>query len=361
MNTATYMPILKGRQGELWSLRELGSRQGVCPVIEVPRIKWNYKANGPAHTVEEHVTRFVREFDKALKRINTCAVDAYLLDGNGSDDSTAALREILGLCASRGHILTPTTGLERDSSYNRVAGRHARRHSSGCVVRLEREDLQDPEDLKTVIEDLMVELGLEPSDIDLIADLKFLREEDERNDLDLLIEMLPRLPYLDRWRSFWFAAGTFPEFLTGIPGDSEEYIARVEWTIWNALVRGLPAARAPGFADYGITHPISPDVDPEVMNMSANIRYTTEHSCLVLKGRGVRNHPRGHYQFNDLCRKLVAKDEYSGSDFSPGDLYLYDCARDLEGPGNASKWRQAGTSHHVEFVARQIAKARRLG
>lgn len=53
MKSATYMPILKGRQGELWCLRELGPRQGVSPVIEVPRLKWNYTTNTPAHALEE--------------------------------------------------------------------------------------------------------------------------------------------------------------------------------------------------------------------------------------------------------------------------------------------------------------------
>jgi hypothetical protein len=94
------------------------------------------------------------------------------------------------------------------------------------------------------------------------------------------------------------------------------------------------------------------------MNMSANVRYTTDHHWLIVKGRGTLNH--GYQQFNELCRKLVALPEFSGRRFSDGDTYLDDCASDAAGPGNASKWRQAGTSHHIAYVTLQVEEAKWL-
>ena len=226
------------------------------------------------------------------------------------------------------------------------------------MIRIEREDLDDPTTLKVAIEGVLADLRLTPEENDLVVDLKFLREEDEQADLDLVMHTMPRIPYLSRWRSFWFAGGSFPEFLTSVEADAEEYIPRLEWTIWNGLARGLRARRVPRFSDYGIAHPISPDVDGRFMNMSANIRYTAEHHWLIVKGRSTRRH--GYGQFHNLCRKLIELDDFSGRNFSHGDAYLEDCALEVSGPGNASKWRQAGTSHHVEYVAIQVEEAKRL-
>ncbi len=94
------------------------------------------------------------------------------------------------------------------------------------------------------------------------------------------------------------------------------------------------------------------------MNMSANIRYTTEHAWLVIKGEGTRG--RGNGQFHELCRKLVVRDEYSGRSFSDGDAYFFNCSVEVEGPGNGSKWRQAGTSHHLAFVSNQVEEEKGL-
>lgn len=357
MTTATYMPILKGKQGELWALREQGHRDGIYPVIEIPRIKWDYDAERPAKSVESHVNDFLRGFDRTIRSIRTCAVDGGLLDGDGSDDSTVALQAILERSASIGQPIIPSTGLNRIASYNSVAAGFARQHATGCVVRVEREDLYDITELKYSIEALLGDMRMTPEQIDLVLDFAVLREEDEQEDLDFIAHRLPEIPYISRWRSFWFSGGSFPEFLSNVKPDTIEYVPRIEWTIWNGVARSM-ARRVPRFSDYGVAHPISPEVDGRVMNMSANIRYTTDHHWVIVKGRSTRNH--GYAQFHDLCRKLVASAEFSGRNFSPGDEYLDNCADGSDGPGNATKWRQAGSSHHMAYVAIQVEKAKRL-
>jgi len=351
------MPILKGKQGELWALREQGHREGVYPIIEIPRIRWDYDADTPAKSIESHVSGFLREFERTLSRIGKCAVDAHLLDGDGADDSTIALHKTLQRSVHIGEPITPTTGLGRPSTYNHVAGEFARRYATGCVVRIERDDLYDVTELKAGIEHLLGEMRLRPDQIDFVIDLGFLREDGEREDLNFVIQVLPHIPYLNRWRSLWFSGGSFPEFLTSVAADSSEYIPRIEWTIWNALAREARGKRVPSYSDYGIAHPISPDVDGRMMNMSASIRYTTEHHWLIVKGRSTRSH--GYAQFRDVAGRLVESSDYCGRNFSEGDSYFDDCSEGTDGPGNATKWRQAGTSHHMRYVAIQTEKAQR--
>lgn len=87
--------------------------------------------------------------------------------------------------------------------------------------------------------------------------------------------------------------------------------------------------------------------------MSANLRYTIEDNWLVFKGRGVRKH--GYEQFNAFCKKLVQMPQYAGEHFSWGDAAIRARCKGGVGPGNASTWRQIGTSHHITFVVRDLA------
>jgi len=135
-------------------------------------------------------------------------------------------------------------------------------------------------------------------------------------------------------------------------------LPRREWELWKTLQRrpnNLPR-RDLIFGDYAITHPIPKELDPRTMRMSANIRYTTTDTWLVVKGRNVRQY--GFDQYFELCKELVQRQEYAGRDFSWGDGYIEDCANGIAGPGNATTWRKVGTNHHVTLVTREIANLR---
>src|SRR5258708_7679806 len=132
----------------------------------------------------------------------------------------------------------------------------------------------------------------------------------------------------------------------------------VNGELWKTLQRrpGLLPRAGMIFGDYAIAHPVTKELDPRTMQMSASIRYTTQNNWLVLKGRNVRQY--GFDQYFDLSRALVERIEYSGRDFSWGDKYIADCATGMEGPGNATTWRKVGTNHHLTLVTREIANLR---
>jgi hypothetical protein len=96
-----------------------------------------------------------------------------------------------------------------------------------------------------------------------------------------------------------------------------------------------------------------PEVDPRVMKPSASIRYTTDENWLVVKGKNLRDYSFDEFYY--VCRDLIARPEYCGPAFSWGDWYINECANVREGPGNLTTWRKVGTSHHLAFVANQIA------
>jgi len=166
-------------------------------------------------------------------------------------------------------------------------------------------------------------------------------------------EVANLLPYLGDWRSFTLAATALPENLAGYqPGINRR--ERTEWLAWIEFLQNPGGVeRLPSFGDYGINNPTLNEVDPRLIRMSANLRYTAVTEWLLCKGRNVRNY--GFDQFNGLCQDLVQLPEYAGTAFSWGDTYIDRCARGVDGPGNATTWRKVGTSHHVALVNDQIA------
>jgi hypothetical protein len=83
MSHAAYMPILKGRPGENWALREQGWKPEVYPVVQIPRIVWDRKRNAPKTSLDDHVKKFLVKlgFRNAMQSARRCAVDGCLLDG----------------------------------------------------------------------------------------------------------------------------------------------------------------------------------------------------------------------------------------------------------------------------------------
>lgn len=87
--------------------------------------------------------------------------------------------------------------------------------------------------------------------------------------------------------------------------------------------------------------------------MRANIRYTTNGSTLVARGRGSVIQ-EGNDQYRLLCQHLVAHRDFAGAHYSWGDATINGCAQgDIE-PGAQEMWRGAGTSHHLQFVTDQL-------
>jgi hypothetical protein len=74
-------------------------------------------------------------------------------------------------------------------------------------------------------------------------------------------------------------------------------------------------------------------------------------------GRVPKNGGNG-VQFDDLCKLLVERWEFSGDEFSWGDARIGACANGKESNGNASVWTAVGTSHHLAFVRPEIANLR---
>ena len=354
-----YVPVLKGKEGEFAALEELKSdvRRKLMPLIEIPDVPYDYVNERPAKSLDSHVSGIA-------ERLKKCWPDnpLYLdLPWFGQEeflkDGRVALEGVLSDCSAKGVRVVPVISRRSSSKYLAAAGRHAKKANLGASLRLTVEDFEEDVDLVTEVERLLHKAGFQDQrSLDLILDLEDLGPDDGKAVL-IARSVFSMIPNKDEWRRVTLVGASFPEDLSAVGADDVTKLPRREWKLWTTLQKrptALPR-RDMIFGDYAIAHPIPKELDPRVMLMSANIRYTTKHHWLIVKGRNVRQY--GFEQYFDLCKELVERPEYSGSDFSWADRYISDCAAGIKGPGNATTWRKVGTNHHLTLVARQLANS----
>jgi len=247
----------------------------------------------------------------------------------------------------------PVTGINRTSDYQNAAKEANDIDHFGVCLRLENEDLSDP-DLHTKVDDLVGFFGEFAHNMDLVVDFGAVSDSIANALLFAASSIIANLPGVRDWRTLTFAATGFPQDLGGVEPRTVKAIQRTEWTLWqNLAARRSRLIRLPSFGDYGIAHPIPNEIDPRLMKMSAQLRYTSDDTWLVFKARNVKDY--GYEQFNGICRNLVGRSEYKGAPFSWGDNQISVCATPGAPSGNATTWRRIGTNHHLTFVVDQLA------
>jgi hypothetical protein len=351
-----YVPILKGRTGEYGALQALSARgkEMITPLIDIPPIPWNHSAKRPEKTIDQHLFKVGQKLGRAWGKEQMIFVDLFwVADKEIMTDGSQPITHVFQEARRQGVQAVPVTGFARERDYQSAVREIVNEDGRGVCLRVQREDFEETDELGAELLALLGYLGAAVSQADLLLDLRAISDLTANNLSARVASMIRRLPNLDRWRSFILGATGFPVDLIGLPPSQLSTLPRSEWVLWRDLVTNYTIPRLPKFADYGISHPQPSEVDPRVMRASASIRYTTAESWLIVKGRNLRDH--GYPQFRDVCGTLLRNPEYCGARFSWGDLYISDCAMRRVSHGNLTTWRKVGTSHHIAFVAGQLA------
>jgi hypothetical protein len=348
-----YSPILKGKEGEFAALEDLAAdvKEGIVPLIQIPDVSYDYINERPAKTIDAHA-------EAIATRLQVAWQDRFYLDATRFEetdaDRLAAVRSFLLPTRTFNAMIIPV--LDRSSSPELQGLVKAARSNAPAdfCIRLALSDFGDDYDLGEELARLRAGAA---ADVDLLIDLGDLGVDDGRSML-LARSVLSAIPTPENWRRVILAAASFPPDLSAVDAETASVLPRREWLLWDRLQRRrerLPALLAERlvFSDYAISNPVQRELDPRTMRMSASIRYTTNDSWLVLKGRNVRQF--GFEQYFELSGALVGRAEYFGEAYCWGDEFLALCARREKGPGNATTWRKVGTNHHLTVTVRQLA------
>ncbi len=359
MPTPIYVPILKGKEGEFAALEALNAevRSRLTPLIEIPEIPFDYSTELPAKTLDEHLA----DIPSRLKR--ACGALPFYLDVQSLKRTRLvnSTQTVLGMLMAKsfelGALPMPVVSLVTLPEHLSAARTHVSGSQEGAGIRLFVRDFNEESDLDSEVDRVLESSAFDPASTDLIIDLEFLGEDSGKATI-IARSVLSMIPKKELWRRVILAAASFPQDLSDVSADTTVILPRHEWKLWTSLQRrvSMLPRRDLIFGDYAMAHPISKTLDPRTMQMSANIRYTTEDAWLIVKGRTVKKY--GFSQYFDLCRELTEREEYCGRAFSWGDGYIMDCAEATQGPGNATTWRKVGVNHHLTLLARELSNPR---
>ncbi len=354
-----YVPILKGRAGELRALREMRepTASRLVPLVEVPAVVEDSDSDDPESAeIAGDTSKLARDLRRQWPPERRIIVDASLIPAYPNSIPTV---DLINRLAQADHVITPTVRPSDSEWAIRHIGEaiHEWGLNSACI-RVGGDDLDDNEvPLADAIDQVVHQLRLDPDRVDLVLDFGPVMDEQATSFAARIARLvLSELRHEDDWRTLVVAAGAFPPDLNSIQSEVLTELPRYDAAMWNVL-RNRVRGRLPIFGDYAIAYPAQTAGVP--FAPAPQLRFTAETSWYVMKGR--KQDRRGARQFYDICAR-VAEAGTVDPNLSWGDDYVYRAARSASNganvlikTGNAMIWRAVGTSHHIAYVANRLA------
>jgi hypothetical protein len=336
-NETHYVPILKWKRGEQVALQHLSPevKSRLTPLIEII----------PRENIEGQITEIPRQIQTYWGEDRPIFVDLNLLGELEQLENGQHPLRFLAEHARQLQII-PVTNFDREDDFqDEIKSFHLRTNRGACIRITDEHFMDIAQQLNTLVN----KLEIPRQQIDLIIDLYEINRNDEGRSLIAATFAINSIPDIHEWRTLTLASSAFPRDLSMIPTGSNGSFPRSEWHIWTELYRRRHSIRRfPTFGDYAINNPVFMEIDPRIMRLAANIRYTTENEFLIFRGRSIKT--AGWEQARELAQRVIRHPEYSGARFSWGDQYIEQCAAGNEGTGNAETWRRVGTNHHLTLV-----------
>jgi len=224
-----YVPILKGKQGELNALINTNPKhlKKFTPFMEVPRIPLEYpedKKVGPAKSIDQHVIDVGKSFAKALKDVPSFFLDGYYIELEDElQDGSSPIDALFGALRTTKLPFIPVVGLDRVEDYIDSVKGAVQKDKRGCCLRLWEPDLEGFAELGDQINGLLSNLSVAPNEVDLLID--FGPKVPAKSALPFIIDSLPSL---GEWRTLTVASCSFPSTMMAIKQNKIEDLEREE-------------------------------------------------------------------------------------------------------------------------------------
>ena len=372
-DTNHYIPVLRWKAAEKEALRQMSSkdRETMTPLIELmmPRPPELYKGDtkeerdkrkeekSPTELWEESIELFKKALPKVPEDISKCwgetplFVDVRFVDGS---IRAQALDDLLSLGKEHNLFMVPVVNmipiidLESDKRIRDIAVKYAKEDDRGLCLRLLRSNLLRKETLESEIKKFLTTTELVEGQIDLIADFGVADAE-----YAILVDSLGSIPNLRAWRGFAVISGAFPQDLIEFELGYNK-TERIDWNNWVDPKTFDKLLRKPAFGDYTIQCPTYKE-PPRISFPSASIRYTANTEFVIMRGQGGPKKETKQYLAN--AQLLAGLQEFDGANFSYGDAYIAEKAKDLSSSqtGSPTTWLVAGINHHLAKAVSQIA------
>jgi hypothetical protein len=361
-SSSHYVPILKGRLGELNALNRVDKAMAAkyTPLVEFVAAGdeiFDDSGEPTRARVEQSVMKSLERFEKYWPVAENVFIDMHNLP---TFEGYAPIVNVIESFPQEQVIpvLRPSDANDRPL-VKELRGTLNTYGKEELCIRLADEDLEErDEPISLHIDRLLDTFAVEPETVHLVVDFGYISEESAAFAGRIARLVIMELPHLNRWKSLTLAAGGFPSNLDSVHPGTFAPLPRREVALWRTVKDRLPKnMRIPGFGDYAIAYP--KQQAGVAFAPAPQIRYTAPDDWLVMKGR--KSDRRGNAQFYDISRQLTKHPNFT-PDLSWGDREIqlkaqfagFDPPPPGAGPGNAMIWRALGTSHHIAFVSQRL-------
>ncbi|ATS51385.1 hypothetical protein XAP3CFBP6996_009065 [Xanthomonas citri pv. fuscans CFBP 6996] len=360
----TYTPFYHAKDGEFTALSHAKSQHlnGVLPLFEIG--PFTEKMAGLVRYKNEPAPK-IAYLDWVANWINQVLPErpvmvdtfAWQLDLRTETNEVPVIYAMNSLL-ERGLSVIPVVGVDRwaDEDYQFALKALDSTDFPAWALRLqidEIEDAIDPDHFLESIEEIMMGLGLPPTQVGLLMDFGDVSKSDNQTMIDSASRVLDLLQD-QSFRFFSLVGCSMPAMVTDAvkKPNTEAVVKRREMTAWRALrekYKHLPVV----LGDYGIRGPSSSDVQNPHIN--GKIRHTFEGGYFVARGQSkIKDDGKQMYR---LAQTVASSPYFQGPSFSWGDQQLYRRAMQEKkvGPGGSNCWIKFDTSHHLAWVVQELA------
>ncbi|MFW9078677.1 beta family protein [Pseudomonas sp. P2757] len=348
-----YMPFLKAKANEFGAIKSLVKerKQLIAPFFDLP-----LKKDMDASTLKTNIETAARKFCLNMKGVPEYFVDDYdipdsiLIGGRPSYEYFAACMYAQEL------NFNPVVGVDRTTDRNScvftLAFTKAVKNRR-IALRISSEDLISYNLIRT---DILHLIAMGKGIYDrwvLIIDNRICKGVDAVARAAQISAFCTAAAADYTYEAIVITGSTLPP-VTGdvLSTNNEIHLPRNEIAIYNHALSGLSGHKVI-FGDYTIVSPdySDSDIDPRnMLNVTApKVVYSYEDKHYIVRGGGIKTHPRGFKQYNDIASTIVAKSFFRRGN-SEGDLYLVEKAAGLGSTVMPGSILKPTINSHMSFM-----------
>jgi hypothetical protein len=344
-----YVPILKCKAGDLWSLGNLkpATTAMVTPLVEIVPPSQNQSEQ---QRLQQSAARILQWWGTKTLFVDLIWRQAALQLPGGPHVVT----EFFDLARAQGVVAIPVTALDRDPAFQAAVAGVIAQDNRGVAVRLAAQFFNNPPNLSAALAGLLAVLKTTRNQVDLIVDFGSIGQAASGLLPVMINAAIGLIPNINDWRTLTVASGSFPASVTVLSQSTWNTLPRTEWTSWHSVVTGaVSPTRLPAYADFTVGDPALPYAGPS--RAAVNLRYSAGNDFFVWRGFAFNTHASGIGQIFTICSNLVGLPQFAGAAFSAGDTEIQARSAMIGSPGNPEAWRKWATNHYLELVVSQIA------
>jgi len=316
------------------------------PLITIPDIEFDFEEQRQKRTVDEHVQPFPKRFcQKWGRRPAWVGLDKNIAQ-ESMDNGLDTLSYVFVNLRSLGARAIPAISVHADKNTLTAVSSITRQDRLGVGVCIGLEDLMK-RNLNANLISLVSTLGLSFSQTDLLLDLGAPNFCPYSNFSAALTRALSKVKVLKGHRRLVLIGSAMPESVGALAKGMSE-IPRHDWLFYRTALKEMDTRfPQPIFGDYTVVHPRFRAVDMRLYKPAGKLFYTVKDKWIVCKGGAFQSN---RAQMHDHCQSIVGNGLFKGPMYSKGDEYIAKCAARVEGPSNATTWKQVAINHHISHV-----------